>query len=78
MKQKRSVYIKFDFDATSCNVIQIIEQDCSKGLFLALCLKCAICIRDLRLRMEENHRSCDEIASDELFCEHNQLPQLPT
>ena len=65
-------HAEFDFDdatyncATSCNVIQIIEQDCSKGLFLALCLKCAICIRDLRLRMEENHRSRDEIASDEV------------
>lgn len=49
---------------TSCDVINVIAIDCNKGLFAALCIKCALCIKDIQMRMIESKRSPMDIKTD--------------
>lgn len=54
--------------ATSCKVIDVIASDCSKGMFAALCVKTAICLRDLMGRIDTNRvsRTPEDIRADEI------------
>jgi hypothetical protein len=56
---------------TSCNVIKIIQQDCQKGLFAALCIKCALCMKDFEMRLLESKRIPDDIKRDTNDIYHN-------
>jgi len=49
---------------TSCNVIKIVQQDCQKGLFAALCIKCALCMKDIEMRLLESKRTPNDIKQD--------------
>lgn len=52
--------------ATSCDIIDIVYKDCSKGLFTALCIKSALCIKDLEMRINtnNNHQTPNNIKKD--------------